>query len=417
MYALVDCNNFYVSCERVFQPMLNATPVVVLSNNDGCVISRSNEAKALGIPMGAPAFKFKDVFAHHNIQVFSSNYPLYADMSNRVVTVLKKYTPDLEVYSIDESFLFFDGFEEINLQQHCQNMRTEVLKSTMIPTCVGLAPTKVLAKVANHIAKKYPELHGVYCIDNEEKRIKALKWLNIEDVWGIGRRLAKRLKKHGVHKAYDFIQLPDNFVKNEFSVVELRLKRELQGTPILALEDVVTKKSIATTRSFDTTYSDKSLLQERVTTFAVTCAEKLRKQQSVCQIVTVFVKTNRFNDKQEQYYNSISVTIPFATNSNIEIAKYAKKGLNAIFKPGYQYKKTGVILSAIQLNNETQLNLFEQSNPKHLPLMNAMDAINAKYRDKKVKLGSQSIEYTWKMRQDHLSPSYTTKWNEILVVQ
>src|SRR5690554_986263 len=242
MYTLVDCNNFYVSCERVFQPMLNATPGVVLSNNDGCVISRSNEAKALGIPMGAPAFKFKDVFAHHNIQVFSSNYPLYADMSNRVVTVLKKYTPDLEVYSIDESFLFFDGFEEINLQQHCQNMRTEVLKSTMIPTCVGIAPTKVLAKVANHIAKKYPELNGVYCIDNEEKRIKALKWLNIEDVWGIGRRLSKKLKAIGVNKAFQFTELPNEFVRKEFTVVGLRLKKELEGIAVLDLEEVANKK-------------------------------------------------------------------------------------------------------------------------------------------------------------------------------
>src|SRR5690554_2702428 len=235
MYALVDCNNFYASCERVFKPQLRHVPIVVLSNNDGCVIARSNEAKALGIPMGAPAFEYRKIFKEHNIQVFSSNYALYGDMSNRVTTILKKYTPDIEVYSIDESFLKFKGFEKYNLTEYCADIRADVLQNTLIPTCIGIAPTKALAKVANRIAKKYPELNGVYCIDNEEKRIKALKWLEIDDVWGIGRQLSKKLKAIGVNKAYQFTELPNEFVRKEFTVVGLRLKTELEGISVLDL--------------------------------------------------------------------------------------------------------------------------------------------------------------------------------------
>ena len=416
MYALVDCNNFYASCERVFKPQLRNVPIVVLSNNDGCVIARSNEAKALGIPMGAPAFEYRNTFKENKIQVFSSNYALYGDMSNRVTRILKKYTPDIEIYSIDESFLKFTGFEKYNLTDYCQQIRQEVLKNTLIPTCIGIAPTKALAKVANRIAKKFPELNGVYCIDTEEKRIKALKWLDIEDVWGIGRRIAKKLKAKGVNKAYQYTQLPDEYVRKEFSVVGLRLKKELEGISVLDLEEIAIKKNIATTRSFDTTYTEKSYLQERITTFAATCAEKLRNQKSTCHIVTVFVNTNRFNEKHEQYYKSINVTIPFATNSSIELAKYAKKGLDLIFKPGYHYKKSGVIVSGIAPESEKQFNMFEDEPVQHRKAMNVIDKLNFKYGVKKLKLGSQALDQTWKMRQDQLSPNYTTNWNDILEI-
>src|SRR5690554_875628 len=211
MYALVDCNNFYASCERVFNPQLRNVPIVVLSNNDGCVIARSKETKALGIPMGAPAFEYRKLFEEKGIKVFSSNYALYGDMSNRVTRILKKYSPEVEVYSIDESFLKFKGFEKYNLTDYCLKIRGDVLQNTLIPTCIGIAPTKALAKVANRIAKKYPQLDGVYCIDTEEKRIKALKWLDIEDVWGVGRQIAKKLKSINVNKAYQFTQLPDEY--------------------------------------------------------------------------------------------------------------------------------------------------------------------------------------------------------------
>lgn len=417
MYALVDCNNFYASCERVFNPKLRHQPIVVLSNNDGCVISRSNEAKKLGVPMGAPAFKIIEQFKNQDIKICSSNYALYGDLSNRVTTVLRSYCPDLEVYSIDESFLHFTGFEKVDLRQHCIQMRKEVLQCTLIPTCVGIAPTKALAKVANVIAKKFSELEGVYAIDSEEKRVKALKWLAIEDVWGIGRRFAKKLKTQGVHKAYDFTLLPDAFVQKHYSIVGLRLKRELQGISVLELEEPNNKKSIATTRSFDKTYTDKEYIKERISTFAATCAEKLRKQHSTCTLVTVFIYTNRFQKEQPQYYKSIHIALPFASNSSLEIIKQAKRGLDAIYKTGYAYKKAGVLVSGLAPESEKQFNLFENEHLKHPELMKVMDQLNLKYGDKKIKVASQALDKTWKMRQEHLSPNYTTLWKDILTIE
>ena len=416
MFALVDCNNFYASCERVFNPQLRNTPIVVLSNNDGCVIARSNEAKALGIPMGAPAFEYRKTFEENKVQVFSSNYALYGDMSNRVSIILKRYTPEIEVYSIDESFLKLKGFEKYDLTAYCLKIREEVLQSTLIPTCVGVAPTKALAKVANRIAKKYPQFKGVYVIDTEEKRIKALKWLDIGDVWGIGRQFAKKLKARGVNKAYQFTQLPNEYVRKEFSVVGLRLKKELEGLSVLDLEEVANKKNIATTRSFDKSYSEKSYLEERISTFAATCAEKLRNQKSTCNIVTVFIYTNPFNENNQQYYKSINVVIPYATNSSIELSKYAKKALDLIFKEGYQYKKAGVIVGGIAPESEKQFNMFEDEPAQHRKAMNVIDKLNFKYGTKKIKLGSQALDKTWKMRQDLLSPNYTTSWNDLLEV-
>lgn len=417
MYALVDCNNFYASCERVFKPQLRNIPIVVLSNNDGCVIARSNEAKKLGVPMGAPAFEYRKVFKEKNIQVFSSNYALYGDMSNRVATILKRYSPEVEVYSIDESFLKLKGFENFDLTDYCLKIRAEVLQNTLIPTCVGVAPTKALAKVANRIAKKYTQLKGVYVIDSDEKRIKALKWLDIEDVWGIGRQFAKKLKSVGVNKAYDFTQLPNEYVRKEFSVVGLRLKKELEGLSVLDLEEVANKKNIATTRSFDKTYTDKKYLEERVSTFAATCAEKLRNQKSTCRIVTVFIFTNRFQTDKEQYFKSINVTIPYDTNSSIEIVKYAKKGLDLIFKEGYAYKKAGVIVGGISPESEKQFNMFEDEPIHHRKAMNVIDKLNFKYGNKIMKLASQDLKKTWQMRQDQLSPNYTTKWNDVLEIK
>lgn len=416
MYALVDSNNFYVSCERVFNPTLRHVPIVVLSNNDGCVISRSNEAKKMGIPMGAPAFEYQKKFQELGIQVFSSNYALYGDMSNRVYRILQNYSPEIEIYSIDECFLHFNNFSTQPLHEYCKKLRFDILQQTLLPTCIGIAPTKALAKVANHIAKKFPQLEGVYSIDSNEKRLKALQWLNIEDVWGIGRRMAKRLKNKNVHKAIQFIQLPDEYIRKEFSVVGLRLKKELEGVSVLELEELKTKKQIATTRSFDTTYTEKEYLAERITTFAVTCATKLRKQKATCQLVTVFVHTNRFNEQHEQYNRSINVSIPYPTNSDIEIAKYAKKGLDIIFKEGLHYKKAGVIVGGIVPENQKQFNMFQDEPFKHREIMYTIDKLNAKYGTSKLKLASQALDKTWKMRQEHLSKNYTTKWTEILEI-
>lgn len=263
MYALIDCNNFYASCERVFRPELIGQPVVVLSNNDGCAIARSNEAKALGIPMGAPAFEYEELFQKHKVHVFSANFALYGDMSNRVMTILEDYSPDIEIYSIDEAFLKFEGFENFDLKKCGDDMQKRVGKWTGIPISVGIAPTKALAKVANRVAKKFPErTNNSYLMDTEEKRIKALKWLAIEDVWGVGRQHAKRLRSLNVKTAYDFTQLSDAWVQRNMSIVGLRLKKDLKGIPTLDLEEAQAKKNIATTRTFETNYTEFSQISE-----------------------------------------------------------------------------------------------------------------------------------------------------------
>lgn len=418
MYALVDCNNFYASCERVFQPALRVTPIVILSNNDGCVIARSQEAKELGIPMGAPAFKFQELFTRNNVRVFSSNFALYGDMSARVMSLLADYSPDMEIYSIDEAFLFMKPSVYTDLPQTCLQMRKTVEKGTGIPISVGVGATKTLAKVANRIAKKFAKrTNGVYIIDTEEKRIKALKWLKVEDVWGIGRRLAAKLNHDGVFTAYDFTQLDDEWIAKKFSVVMLRTKQELEGKSVLELDTPANKKSIATTRSFDVDYTTLQQLDERVVTFAVTCAEKLRKQSSECNTIMVFVHTNRFRKDQPQYSKNIIVQLPFSTNSSIEIAKYACLGLQKIFREGYRYKKAGVIVMDITPENTSQQGLFEHSDLRHKPLMRAVDKVNDKTGSHQVRLAAQHPKRRWKMRQEYLSARYTTSLQEIIEVK
>jgi len=419
MFALIDCNNFYASCERIFQPKLKDKPIVVLSNNDGCVIARSNEAKELGIPMGAAAFEYKDIFEKNNIHVFSSNYALYGDMSNRVMTLLRDFSPDIEVYSIDEAFLKFEGFEKyFDFNEYGKEIRYKVTKGTGIPISVGIAPTKALSKVANKIAKKFPERTGnVYVIDTEEKRIKALKWLPIEDVWGIGYRHAKRLKRYAINTAYDFSVLSEEWVRKNMSVVGLRLLKELNGFPCLDIEEPQDKKNIATTRSFDKTYSDFNYIKERVSTYAVTCAEKLRNQNSNCNAVMVFIHTNGFRKDLPQYGRNVVVKLPFPTNSSIELAKFAEIGLKKIFKEGYQYKKAGVIVMDITPEQIKQINLFENSNEKHKPIMDIVDKINRGIGRTKIKLGSQDLGRTWKMKQEKLSPRFTTRIGEVISIK
>jgi DNA polymerase V len=418
MFALVDCNNFYASCQRVFEPHLIGKPVVILSNNDGCVIARSNEAKALGIPMGAPAFEYKKLFEENNVYVYSSNYALYGDMSSRVMNILSTYTPEIEIYSIDEAFLKFKGFEMFNLETIGREMQRKVTKGTGIPISVGFAPTKALAKVANKVAKKFPErTNSVYVIDTEEKRIKGLKWTKIEDVWGIGRKHTKRLQAKGVFNAWQFTQLPDDWVRKEMAVVGLRLKHELEGKPTLDLEEPKNKKMIATTRSFEKMYTNLEDLSERVATFTASCAEKLRKQNSHCNMIMVFILTNYFRKDQPQYSRNIVINTDFPTNSTIELNHYAQIGLKAIFKEGYHYKKAGVIVMGLTPNNETQLSLFNASNPKHQPLMSVIDKMNKSYGKNKIKFATQSLDRQWKMKQEKLSPSYTTRIKDIITVK
>jgi len=418
MFALVDCNNFYASCERVFNPKLQGKPIAILSNNDGCVISRSDEAKTLGLPMGAPIFKWEAFCKDNGVYVFSSNYSLYGDMSNRVMSILKQFTPDVEVYSIDESFLGFTGFHNYDLNAYGLQIKQRVLKWTGIPTCVGFAPTKALSKVANKIARKYPkETKGVYVIDSEEKRIKALKWTKIEDVWGIGRRLANRLKLKNCHTAYDFTQLPDAWVKSNFSVVQSRLKRDLEGVPTLQLEELKDKKAIATTRSFEYTYSDIENIKERISTFATSCAEKLRKQKSSCHMVVVMLSSDRHKKDLEQHRISRSIQLSQPSNSSLILSSCAIKAVESMFKEGIKYKRARVIVTGLVADDNFQLNLFEKENVKHQPLMKSIDLLNAKFGGHKIKLANQDLKRTWKMRQERLSPKYTTNINDIIVVK
>jgi DNA polymerase V len=416
MFALVDCNNFYASCERVFNPKLDKKPIVILSNNDGCVISRSNEAKALGIPMGAPAFKYDPLFKRNKVHVFSSNFPLYGDMSSRVMNILSSYTPNIEIYSIDEAFLELKGFENYNLEEYGKEIRKKILKWTGIPVSIGFATTKALAKVANRISKKFDKkTKGVYVISSEEKRKKALKWLKIEDVWGIGYKHSERLKNHNINKAYDFIKLPDNWVRKQMSVVGLRLKKELEGESVLFLEEKRSaKKAIATTRSFEKNLTCFEDLKERISTFSICCSEKLRFQKSNCNSIYVFIKSNRHQKNKSQYRNGIVMTLPYGSNSSITISKYAVEGLKKIYKRGIEYKKAGVIVLGLVPNSRVQLNIFEKENPKHQILMKTLDFITKKEGPNKIKLASQDLKRVWKMKQTKLSSRYTTELNEII---
>jgi DNA polymerase V len=419
MFALVDCNNFYASCERVFNPKLDKKPVVILSNNDGCVISRSNEAKALGIPMGAPAFKYDSLFKKNKVHVFSSNFPLYGDMSTRVMNILSSYSPKIEVYSIDEAFLEFKGFENYNLQDYGNKIRKVILKWTGIPVSIGFAHTKALAKIANRISKKFDKkTKGVYAIDSEEKRKKALKWLKIEDVWGIGYKYATYLKSYKINKAYDFVRLPDDWVRKQMSVVGLRLKKELEGKSVLSLEEKrPAKKAIATTRSFDKNITDFEDLKERISTFSICCSEKLRSQKSNCNSIYIFIKSNRHQKNKLQYRNGIVITLPYGSNSSITISKYAIEGLKKIYKKNIEYKKAGVIVMGLIPNNKTQLNIFEKENPKYQNLMKTLDFIKKKEGTGKIKLGSQDLKRIWKMKQTKLSSRYTTELKEIIALK
>ena len=419
MFALVDCNNFYASCERVFQPQWEGKPVVILSNNDGCVIARSNEAKALGIPMGAPAFQYQKVFQQQGVKVFSSNYPLYGDMSSRVMKILEQYTPEVEIYSIDEAFLRFRGFDHINLNSHCQQMRQQVQQWTGIPVSVGMGPSKALAKIANKIAKKFADkTQGVYCIDTEDKRLKALKWTSIGDVWGIGRQHRKRLEALGIMTALDFVRLPDTWVRQHMSVLGLRLKKDLQGLPFIQLEETIpTKKSIATTRSFEGTLNHFDALEERVTTFATSCAEKLRHQNSNCTALLVFVRSDPHKKGATPYRNSCTLNLPYPSNSSITIGKYAVMGLKAIYREGIAYKKAGVLVLGLHPAATRQLSLFEAHVGKHQALMHAIDSIHRRFGPHQMKLANQDLKRTWKMKQEHLSKRFTTKLSETIVVK
>ena len=415
MFALVDCNNFYVSCERVFNPVLQGKPVVVLSNNDGCIIARSEEAKRLGLQMAEPAFQKSKFLKDNNVQVFSSNYTLYGDMSARVIETLSHFAPEIEIYSIDEAFLNIAGFTG-DLEDLSTKIIATVKQNTGIPISVGIGPTKTLAKIANKAAK---QTGGIFIIQNKRQSDALIRNTPIEKVWGIGRQYAKLLHQNNVKTAYDFTQLDDNWLRMKMKVMGLRIKRELLGEPCIALELIIpAKKAIATTRAFGKKTSELNYITEAVSTYAVRCAEKLRKQNSVANLLTVFIHTDPFNLNEPQINKSKTITLPLASNDSIELVKYANVCLNAIFSPEFRYKKAGVIVDGLQNKTQVQGNIFDKTDrKKQHKLFQTIDKLNYEFGRDKIKLAVQGDGKEWKLRQEKLSKRYTTNWNEIIEVK
>lgn len=413
MFGLMDCNNFYASCERVFNPALNGKPIVVLSNNDGCVIARSNEAKVLGIKMGVPAYQIKDLVSSHEVAVFSSNYTLYGDMSGRVMSILAGLAPEIEVYSIDEAFINLDGIQDIQLLG--TDIVNKVTRGTGIPVSLGIAPTKTLTKVANKFAKKYSAYNRLCIINTEEKRIKALKLTDITDVWGIGRRQAAKLEKQRVKTAYDFTQLSGSWVRKNMTVVGERTWKELRGISCIDMESAPpAKKQICTSRSFGKMLTDIDTMAEAIATHASTCAKKLRQQKSYAMSLMVFIHTNNFREDLPQYWKNTIIHLPVPTNDTLEIVHYALAGLKTIFIQGYQYKKAGVIIT--EITEGAQMGLFDKiDRTKREQLMQTIDQINGKH-SQLVKLAIQGSGRDWKLKQEQLSQRYTTDINEILTI-
>ncbi|PTX15024.1 DNA polymerase V [Pontibacter mucosus] len=412
LFALVDCNNFYASCERVFNPSLEGKPVVVLSNNDGCVIARSGEAKALGIGMGTPYFELRDLIKREGVAVFSSNYELYGDMSARVVETLSQFSPHVEVYSIDESFLDLGDFYKVDLQAYAREIRQTVRQWLGMPVAVGVAPTKTLAKVANRIAKKSPKADGVLVLTDERHIEAALRRTGAGDVWGIGHRYARKLAGYGVHTAWDLRNVTDAFAKKHLTVVGLRTVRELRGEPCIDLELVPpAKQNICTSRSFGEAVTELDEVAEALATHVVRCATKLRKQGSKATAMTVFLMTSRFAGEGECYSNSRTLTFDAPTDSEPELIGKALKALRQIFRPGFRYRKTGVLLLDLVPANSMQLSLLDTvDREKHALLMHTLDTLRERYGHYAVKYAAQGTgEGSWQLRQENLSPCYTTR--------
>lgn len=416
MYALVDCNNFYASCERVFNPKLRNRPVVILSNNDGCIIARSNEAKALGIGMGEPIFKMQHLVQLHNVAVLSSNYALYGDLSHRVMQTIKTLVDNMEVYSIDEVFLDLETYSMYDFQELGKKIRQRVFQWVGIPVSVGIAPTKTLAKVANHIAKKQMQYNGVFVMNTDELRISSLNVFPVQDVWGVGRKLSKHLQNAGINNAYDLSLANDAWVKGNFTIVGLKMVKELRGESCIPLEQMIQpKQNICTSRSFGKMAQDYSIVAEAVSNFAARCAEKLRRQNSVANYVLVFVTTNRFRQDLKQYSNHIQITLPVASASTPELIHYSLIGLKSIFKQGFDYKKAGVIVSGIVPENQVQTSLFDEvDREKYQKLLKSVDELNKKLgRDTVFFSAQRNKKQKWVNRQEQLSPCYTTRWSDL----
>ena len=413
MIGLADCNNFYASCERVFNPQIKGKPIVVLSNNDGCVIARSNEAKALNIKMGEPAFKIKSLFKKHKVHVFSTNFALYGDLSERVMNTLKSEISRVEIYSIDEAFLDFSDLYSFN---RALSIRKKVKKWTGIPISIGIAPTKTLAKVANHIAKKSTK-EGVFILRKSDI-VRALQYLPIEDVWGIGRKNAFKLKQYGVYTALDFRNLNTDWLRKNFSINGVRLQKELMGEICYELEFKKNKKkNICTSRSFGKETNDYNIIRQAVSNFANTCAIKLRKEAGCCYKVSVFLMTNRYKPNVLQHYPYITLNFQTPTSDSFEIVSKANIALKNIYRDKCIYKKAGVIVQNIVSAKEVQTSLFDTINrKKRNKLMCSIDKINMLMGRDKIRLAAQGFDRKWKLQQEKLSPCYTTRFADILSI-
>ncbi|MGE3993360.1 Y-family DNA polymerase [Pseudorhodoplanes sp.] len=417
IFALVDCNNFYASCERVFQPGLRGKPVVVLSNNDGCVIARSNEAKALGVEMGAPWHLSRELFEREGVVVRSSNYTLYGDMSGRVMQVLSRFTPDLEVYSIDEAFLGLAGFDN-RLQQHGADLRHTVLQWTGIPVSVGIAPTKTLAKVANRFAKKDLDRAGVYVMTEEAEIERTLSRMTLTDLWGVAGRMAQRLTDLGITTPLKLRECDPAFIRERFSVVMQRMVLELRGVSCLDLEDhVPDRKSIIASRSFGRPITSLQEMEEAVASYVARAAEKMRRQNLATAHLSVFVETNRFKPTDPQYNVTRAIRLPVASADTGTLAKAANTVIRAIYKSGFRYKKAGVMLLDLAPAERVQGDLWTApDNSRSKSLMKALDSLNAYYGRGTLTYASSGRRQAWKLRRDYISPRYTTSWEELLRV-
>lgn len=415
MLALADCNNFYASCERVFQPKLEGKPILVLSNNDGCVIARSNEAKALGVKMGIPVFEIRDLIERHDIQLFSSNFTLYGDLSKRVMSTIKQEVKAMEVYSIDEAFMDFSG-EGSPLEKGIA-LKEKVKQYTGIPISIGIAPTKTLCKVAGLIAKKHTS-SGVFVLQDSALIERALKWLAVDELWGIGRRHGRMLKNMGINSAYDLCCADDSWIKRRLSVLGLRMVKELKGIPCIPLQqDASRKKNICTSRSFGKHITTISELKEAVSNYASNCAYKLRKQKSCASRISVFIHTNPFKPSDKQYKGITSITVDTPTNDSVEIVRLAIQALEKLYRADYRYKKAGVIVGNIVPQKQQQLSLFDHiDRKKQQAVMTVLDKINDNIGREKVRLAVQGNQRKWRMKQEQLSPCYSTRIDEALTI-
>lgn len=420
-YALIDCNNFYASCERVFDPSLRNLPVAILSNNDGCVIARSSEAKEIGIPMGIPEFKVRPMIKKNNIAVRSSNYALYGDMSQRVMETLKTCTPNIEVYSIDEAFAELSPTYMETMRKYGEFIRRRVLRWTGIPVSVGIARTKTLAKIANETAKAYPSLRGVLVLNSAARIQKVLRNTPVEDIWGVGRNYSETLKKHGIQSAWDLSRQPDHWIKSTMKVTGLRTVWELRGKPCLSVEQTVEpRKGILSSRSFGKPVVNREDLKEAVTTFASRAAEKLRAQHSVTSNICVTLVTNKYDNPGAQYKFGMEVTLPNPTADTPLLAQAAESVVDRLFESGRKYKKAWVMLTGIVSEEEIQADLFSKVNytRKQHDLMKCMDVVNARYGRQTMSVAGTGVgsNQSWQMKQEHLSKRYTTRWDELMEI-